>query len=290
MRGIKLRGPVVLVLGVLVGVGATLFVAQRGDDDDAGDQGASSTLDPVVTTAPPLPDTDGPPPSERARAAGSARAVVEGFLQAEQDENFEVSFDYLSSVDRSTFGSGAGWVADHADLVPPVRGFTVEEVAEGPDRAEVRALVRYEPSLDEVVGLVPGQTRTTYVVTKADGVWGVDLETSTTSPIFPPDTDAPADVREWVEARQDCRNEGERTGQLQGSPALADELCETEGAVEVGEVSALTTVDGSSFSAAFGEDVLTWARVVDVRSPRPLRAVVGPIGEEWEVIGVLPQT
>lgn len=58
--------------------------------------------------------------------------------------------------------------------------------------------------------------------------------------------------------------------------------------MEVGPPLPLDALDAAPFLAAFGPEATSWARVVAVTDPVPLRAVVAPIGQEWLVIGVLP--
>ncbi len=266
------------VVGLTLGIGVTVALTRSGDGD--------SSATPPASTVPSVPTTAAlaapPPPGT---PASSPRAAVEGFLAAEIDADLEASFGYLSAQARAGFGSPAAWTARHADLLAPVRAYQVEEV----DETEVVALVTFEPGLDEVMGLVAERTRVTWATSESEGSWGVDLESSTLEPLHPPDDSAPTAVASWAAAHQACEPEP-RTwdGNLRGSPALAEQLCGTGGAVEVGPALPLGAVDAAPFLAAFGPEASAWARVVAVVAPVPLRAVVAPIGQEWLVIGVLP--
>ncbi len=264
------------VVGLMLGIGATVALT-RGDNPSAP---PLEPLDPSVSTT--APGTGPPPPGA---AAPSPEAAVEGFLSAEIAGDLASSFAFLDADARSTFGSVAGWTANHAELLAPVRAYEVEEV----DDAEVVTLVTFEPGLDEVMGLVAERTRVTWATSEEGGSWGVDLDASTLEPLHPSDDGAPAAVAAWAEAHQACEPDP-RTweGNLRGSPALAESLCGAPGAVEVGPALPLSAVDAAPFLAAFGPDASTWARVVPVTAPVPLRAVVAPIGQEWLVIGVLP--
>jgi hypothetical protein len=270
--------PFVVILavacGLALGIGAT--VALTGDDE------TPAAAPPEVTdlTAPEPDDQEAPPGA----SATSPQAAVEGFLGAEAAEDFEASFGFLSADARSEFGSPAGWVANHADRVPPVVGFEVEEV----DDDEVVTLVRFEPGLDQIQGLVAERVRVTWATSDEGGSWGVDLVSSTQEPLHPSDDSAPAAVRAWAEGHQDCGTPRTWDGNLQGSPPLAERLCGQEGPVEVGPPLPLGTLDAGPFLAAFGPGVGEWARVVAVTAPVELRAVMAPIGQEWLVIGVLP--
>jgi hypothetical protein len=267
-----------VVVGLTLGIGVTMALTRSGDGGSAATP-AASTVPSTPTTA---PGDEPPPPGTE---ASSPQAAVEGFLAAEIGADLEASFGYLSAEARSGFGSPAGWIARHADLLAPVRAYQVEEV----DETDVVALVTFEPGLDEVMGLVAERTRVTWATSESQGSWGVDLEASTLEPLHPADDTAPAAVATWAGAHQACAP-APRTwdGNLRGSPALAEQLCGTRGAVEVGPPLPLSAVDAGPFLAAFGPEAGAWARVVAVVAPVPLRAVVAPIGQEWLVIGVLP--
>lgn len=266
-----------IVVGLTLGIGVTVTLTR---DDDPTAAGPLESTDPAVSTT--TPGDEPPPPGA---AAPSPQAAVEGFLAAEVAGDLASSFGYLSAEARSNFGSPAGWTANHAELLAPVRAYEVEEV----DDTEVVTLVTFEPGLDEVMGLVAERTRVTWATSEEAGSWGVDLDASTLEPLHPSDETAPEAVAVWAEAHQACE-EDPRTweGNLRGSPALAEALCGATGEVEVGPALPLSAVDAAPFLAAFGPEATTWARVVAVTAPVPLRAVVAPIGQEWLVIGVLP--
>lgn len=278
--------PFVLVLGVVsgltLGIGLTIALT-RGPSGGA----SSNPLDLAEPTPLTTPTDEGPPPP--GAAATSPQAAVEGFLSAEIAGDLTASFGYLSEMARRGFGSPEAWTAAHADLLPPVTGYEIEQVAPpGADgEAEVVALVEFEPGLDEVVGLVPERSRVTWATAGQDGSWGVDLAATTLEPQYLSDESAPAAVEAWAEAHQECRPAPSWDGNLLGSPALAERLCGAPGAVEVGDAGPLSSVDSAPFFAAFGPEAAQWARVVPVTAPVPLRAVVAPIGQEWLVIGVL---
>ncbi|CAN5812782.1 hypothetical protein BH23ACT1_BH23ACT1_02340 [soil metagenome] len=271
--------PAVVVLAVVCGLalGIGITVVLTGSDDEAPTAGPLEVTDPSTTQP---SDPEAPPGA----SASSPQAAVEGFLGAEVAEDFEASFGFLSAAARTEFGSPSGWIASHADLVPPIEGYEVEEV----DDDEVVTLVRFVPSLDQIQGLVAERVRVTWATSDDGGSWGVDLLESMQEPLYPSDESAPAAVRAWAEGHQDCGTPRTWEGNLQGSPALAERLCGVAGEVEVGPPLPLGPVDAGPFLAAFGPAVGGWARIVAVTAPVELRAVVAPIGQEWLVIGVLP--
>lgn len=270
--------------GLLLGIGVT--VALTADSDDNGQLTAPlDDADPSV-----LDPDDGPPPP--GTPAPTPRAAVEGFLAAEMEGDIASSFGFLSARARARFGSPAGWIARHADILAPVTSYEIqqaEEPGDGREPAKVTTLVTFEPGLNEVVGLIPERSLVTWVAAAEDDSWGVDLDASTREPLYPSDESAPAAVRAWAEAHQACRPAPTWDGNLQGSPALAERLCGTDDALEVGNATSLTGVDAAPFLAAFGPGATGWARVVEVDGPVELAAVVAPIGQQWLVIGVLPR-
>lgn len=285
-RATPRRPPWVTVLAVMaglaLGIGVTVALSRSSDNGDRqlADLEEPATLNEAAQGSPP-PGADGSDP----------RAAVEGFLDAEVEQDFASSFGFLSAASRSQYGSPERWIASHADVLPVVRDYEIEGV-EDPDEpggpTEVVALLTFESSLDQVVGLVPERLRVTWVTTADEGTWGVDLSTSTFEPLYPPEDQAPGAVRQWAEAHQDCGPAPSWDGNLVGSPALAEGLCGTDGEVQVGNVLPLGQIEASSVLTAFGPEAVDWARVVPVTGPLDLRAVVAPIGQQWLVIGVLP--
>lgn len=272
---------VAVVGGLALGIGLTLALTKDGDQ-------ASGPVDPVPVTPPAAAQDNGTGPGT---SVATPRAAVEGFLEAEIEGDLAASFGFLSTEARSGFGSPAGWVAAHPDILPPVTGYEIREADEPSgevDRAQVVTEVRFVPGLDEVRGLVTERATVTWATVAEDGSWSIDLASTTVEPIYLPDESASAAVVAWAEAHQACEPAPTWGGSLRGSPALAERLCGQEGRVEVQPPSPLTSVDSGPFLAAFGPRVGDWARVVAVTAPVELRAVVAPIGQEWLVIGVLP--
>jgi hypothetical protein len=272
MRAGRIRTALVVGAAFATGVGATAAMAARGDEPAARAETPPATV-PASAEAP-----------LRSVSATSPEDAVRGFLTAEQAGDYEASYDFLSDTDRAGFGTAEGWVASHADYVPPVEGFEIEAA----DAQTVVTLVRYTPSLDAVVGLVPAQARVTWAVTEGQA-FGIDLELTTAEALHPSDEGAPAAVLAWAEQRQACapRPDGQWSGDLLGAPALAEALCAAAGTPAVGVPALLGPAEGAPFSATFGDEVAAWARVVPVDGPVPLRAVVAPLGDDWVVVGVL---
>lgn len=276
------RLPVVLALaaGLALGLGGAWLALGR---DRPVPPSAPLTAAPAATgVEPAVPLTAG----ERldVGAATSPQLAVEGFLAAEAARDFPASYAFLSAADRETHPTAAAWVAAHAQL-PPVTGFAVEQVRGD----EVVTMLGLRSTLDQVMGLVPARSRATWKTVQEEGGWRVVYGSATASAIYPSDEGVGDAARRWAEARVACATEVQHAGSLIGSPALATELCGAAGDVTLGAPGVLP--DGPETTAllsAYGPEVFTWARVVPVTAPVPLRAVLGPVADQWQVVGVLP--
>jgi hypothetical protein len=284
---------VVTMLGVAIAATA-LARTRAGDAPPASDQAIPAALaspgpndlagsidldDPV--------DLDGMGES-RDRVVSPAtdpRRAVEGFLAAEKAGDLARSYQFLSASDRKQLASEQDWIAAHADLVPPVTDYEID----GPARdGVIPSTLRLESSLDEVIGLVPARAQMRWQVVEGPaGRWSIDLARSELEPQLPPDDDAVAATTAWVQSRQHCASNGEWEGGLVGFSGLADALCDRAGEVVVGRAQPLDGLDVEPFITTFGDDAVTWARVVPVERPASLRAVLAPLDDRWVVIGVL---
>lgn len=281
---------VILVVGIAAGAAITTGLPGRLlDDVSAGD--ARQDVDPGADVR------LNPVPAEPARSAdGSLRAAdpgdaVAGFLGAEIAGELGDAYAHLSAAEQQEFHSAKGYVAAHADLLPPVLRYELVDVEVDGDVATVVTDVALRPSLDPIMGLVPGDAEITWTTVAEDGGWAVELTSAEMRPRFLDDGLAPDHVAGWVAARQGCASAGDREQRpLRGAARLADDLCDKDGDVRVGAVGPLPDIDGGAYLSAYGGDVASWARVVDVEAPTALRAVVAPIGDRWIVIGVLEPT
>lgn len=287
---------VVLVIAALGGT--TLFLSGDGfgSDGDGSAAPTSSSLEDRTassdTTA--LADADfrelpAPPQTIPEAPATDAAAAVEGFLIAEANADYVASYAFLTRADQQLYASAAAWVAEHASVMPPVTAYDLGEVSEGSDGIQVATTVGFRPSLDEVVGLVPAQAEVVWAVQEDDGVFGVSLERSTLTPVYLDDSGVADAAAAWVASQQDCAPAGEWGGTLLGVQGPVLELCDAPGEVRLGEVTPLGQLEATPFVTAFGEDSLSWARVVEIEAPVEFRAVLAPVGAEWRIIGALPQ-
>ena len=279
----RLRTAALVLGGVALGAGIAVGATTLTQDPPpaqtfgrpAAPEGSAPLLDPAR-----LAEVEG----ERTRA-DSPVAAVEGFLAAEAAGDHEASFGYLADSVRVDYGSPEAWAADHPDVLPPVTGFTVEEAAD--ESPTVTTLTRYRSSLDSVVGLVPARARTSWATVEEEGGWAVDVTATTQQALLPPDADALPAVQEWAQRLQACQVPEEELRQLRARVDLASRLCGTSGDVRAVDVTSLPQFDAPPLQTSFGAEVVSWARVVTVDGPVPLRAVVAPVDDRWTVIGVL---
>ena len=125
------------------------------------------------TPLPSLPQLRLLPPSTVAPAYRPANpgpvAAVERFLTAEVAGDFEASFTPARPSGSGSRRGVEGWVAEHYLVVPTIRGFQLTaDTAEG-GRAEVLTDLSFEAGLDQLVGLIPGGRRATWVRGRGGG-------------------------------------------------------------------------------------------------------------------------
>ena len=275
-----------LVTGIVIGSLVWGSAGLPGTADDAAVIPVATTT-ASQTAAPVGRPTTAPGPVVSAAAPVTA---VEQFLSAEIAGDIERSFALLSASSRETFGPTVErWAATRPDALPPITDYEVLQSTAGRHPAHITTVVNFEASLDEVRGLVPGRARVTWTAVEEDDSWRVDLGGSVMEPMLPPDDGATQAARTWVERRQECRDRGSEEPLPLGDLGLAADVCGTDGPVTVGEVRTIQPTDAAPFQAAYGSEISTWARTVNVQQPIALRVVVVPIGDEWTVIGVLPE-
>lgn len=285
-----LRAALIAVAGVIAGIGLAMAWASVGDSDGSDAQLIGEPLPaPEVQQGVDLPDPDGP---TAPGGADNPEAAVRGFLSAEERGALTESFSFLSADDRSKLRSPEGWEAVHADRMPPVRGFEIGEATVDGSRAEVASRVRFQPSLNEVTGLIPARARVTWSVVDGEGGWGIALNDSRTEPRYPDESQVPDAARTWLEELgASCEVPTNRS--LVESEQVLEPVCEvlaeSDGeaqAVEFGDVTTLADRVSRPFVARYGEDATSWARVIRLTQPAEIELVLAPIGNRWKVIGV----
>lgn len=274
-----------VVVGLVVGIAAAVVGPQLLGGSDEPVDGARIAPGEISGPDDLLPD-DVPVPA--GAGASSPQAAAMGFLDAEVAGDFERSFGYLSDAERVQYGTPAGWVSAHADVVPPILGYELgEQISDDADQPVFAAEVRFAPGLDRVVGLTPATATVQLVVVDGAQGWGVSLQSSPIQPTYPSDDGVVPAAQRWVDTRRECTVPSNEHGGLVGSPALAETLCDSP-ALEVGPAAPLEAAAAQPVFNAFGAEAVSAARVVRVSGAAELGIVLVPVGDEWIVIGVLP--
>lgn len=282
-----------LLAGVLLVV---LVDAVRGGED--GPAGGVAASDPTaedtagVAGAPSPRVTPGDGADTAVVAPGDATEPVEAlasFLAAEVARDFEASYAFLATEDRSVHPSAARWRAAHRQLLP-VRGFRIDAASLDVDgeRATVEAAIAGDGVLDPVIGLVPAVARSTWVLQREGETWRVAFGQAAFEVVVPDDASAVEAARAWVETAAGCGETPDGVTRLFGSPRLVDAFCDAGGDVAVGAAGTLSPA-GDTFGlvAAFGPEALSWTRVVPVDAPLAADLALVPLAGGWQVVGVL---
>ena len=293
-------------VGLLVGVGVT-YVALRPEPVPSVFSGPPSVQE-FDRPAPLSGDTDlrlPQPfqPSTPATEPGSARAALSSFLAAEIDDRTGTaearsadSFALLDAATQERHGSIAAWRQTRAERIVPER-FTVLSERRADAGVELTVAASRTPSITPFRGLVAGETTESWMVGRTEGGrWRVqDGRPRSTVPKLPADDGAAASAKRWIDGAARCDKsvldlQVERT--LLGAPDLSQLACTTKGTWSTGAVRPLADLgDITPFVAAYGSAVSRWGRGVDVESgDQRFTVILGPVGNEWRVMGLLAAT
>ena len=275
----------------VVGVGAGVVIAvvpARLDDGD--DRAVSLPLRDGESVAAKL-GIVGPVPSGPVVGAESAVAAVGDFLAAEVANDLDASFALLSDQDRRDVPDADAWVAARADVLAPISGYEVLGVEPGEGGVAVITAVEFEPSLDEVRGLVAGPATVSWLAVEDAAGWRVSLDGSSVEWRYPSEEGVVTAATEWLSSGAACEPRSvlpPGVTFLGTRRDLLDDLCSAGDAVGAGAALDLedSTVD-DALVAAFGPQARTWARTVTVGGDIPVALALAPVGGRWEVIDVL---
>jgi len=279
----------VAALALLLGFGGWR-VTHRDDDSEriVGIIGEPSPGGPSLPFDGTTPAIAGAQPVGQLEGGGAPDPLtaVGRYLEAEVAGDTAGSFLVLSTTDRGRYTSPAKWEQAHRAL-PPIVGYRLGAVTDGGDRTTVAVDLDLAAGLDVVVGDIPAHATATWATVREGDAWFVSLDDSALEAVYPSDATAADATAAWVAARQRCSIASEFETVV-GSPALAEPLCGSQKAAVIGSPEPLEPTDGAPVVAAFGDRATDWARVVSVRGPTSLRAVLAPVGDDWIVVGVLP--
>lgn len=258
-----------------------LSLAACRDEPPASRQGTPTTVAPAA-----LPD---PQPTPRANLADAVRDL----LEAEKRGDRAASFLLLSRQSRAEYRDVADWTTRRQQL-PSITGFRIDPASEGgrgQREGKVVAVVEHVPGLDPFKGLSLAQERLTFTGRREGEGWLVDGDAES-EPVLPADALAVDAATSWVRAVQACARD--RATELQAVPTLfgvadgAAGLCGKAGAVTTQGVGPLTPgVASTDIVAQYSTDALVWGRVVRVTSPGTFGVVLAPIGDRWQVLGLI---
>jgi hypothetical protein len=281
------------VVGIAVGVGATLALHGLGDTDRAA---SVRRLDLPAAAAPAAPAGT---PAGRAAAvapvrAGSARAAVGRYLRAGAAGDLEAAYGLLDRAGQRRYPSLARFTRAQADRAAATAVRVGAERRVGDGRAEVTVTLAHPPAIDPFAGLVPARTVEVWPASRQDGRWRVAPDPVSVRAQLPGDDRAPEAVTAWVQRLLACDRQGaaglQAGAELYGPADLAELPCRERGRWTVAAPEGFdAAIEPEAYVAAFGPEVGSWARLVPVQGPGTrFSVVVGPLGDAWRVLGTDP--
>jgi len=281
------------VLGIALGVGATLGLAAHGDRSRPA--ASVRTLD---LPAGPGGAVAGAATGRGAQVApvraGTARAAVRRFLQAGADGDHAVAYGLLDRAGIRRYPTLARFTRAQADRAEVTAVRVGRERRPGPGRAEVTVTLAHPAAIDPFTGLVPARTVEVWRASRQDGRWRVAADPVSVRADLPGDGRAPEAVTAWVERLLGCDRGGaaglQAVAELYGPADLPELPCRTRGRWTVAAPQSFdAAVEPEAYLAAFGPEVGAWARLVPVQGPGArFSVVVGPVGDAWRVLGTDP--
>jgi hypothetical protein len=297
----RARKPVLVtlvsVLGLALGVGGALLLSRDGRNGMAKPVPSATRINlPEPAPRPgPRPIASDPVPAP-AIEPSTPREALTIFFRAHIDKHADAAYALITADSRRRFPSLSTWETGAVDRLVPVSFELGAERAAEVDReqaVDIDVNASHEPVLDTFSGLVPGRARETWRVWREGDHWRVDPEPVKAVPVLPIDLAAEDVVRAWVARMEACDENGARTLQvssfLYGPIQLGQAPCKERGAWKVGVTTRFdASPDNGTYVAAFGPGIGSWGRLVPVKGPRShFFAAVGPLGDDWRVIGVL---
>ena len=224
-------------------------------------------------------------------SAATARGAAAGFLDRAIVGDFTGAWAFLSAADRARLAGPAALAEQFA--AGGWKSFRLKDSTADRVTVDVVQTAR----IGEIVGLVSPTATVTFPVSIENGSHLVSWVRRSVEQHFPDrspvsDGQVRAAVLKWAESRQQCGPPAnEYASGLLGVVGLGEALCHkngTEVADGVGDLDALD--EPEPIIAGFGGSALSWARVVTLSGPVPMRVVAAPVGDGWTVIGLARAT
>jgi len=283
------------VVGVAVGVGATLAVHGLGGGSDHAASVRRLDL-PAAAAGAAAPAPAGGTGAAGPVRAGTARAAVRRFLRAGAAGDHAVAYGLLDRAGRRRYPTLARFTRAQADRAAVTAVRVGAERRVGGGRAEVTVTLAHRPAIDPFAGLVPARTVEVWRASRQDGRWRVAADPVSVRAELPGDDRAPEAVSAWVQRLLGCDTQGaaglQAGAELYGPADLAALPCRERGRWTVAAPEGFdAAVEPEPYVAAFGPEVGAWARLVPVQGPGTrFSVVVGPLGDGWRVLGTDPVT
>jgi hypothetical protein len=296
----RARKPVLIALVAALGLGAGAGGAALISRDGGTEPVPSATRLDLPVRAQTRLDAIAPEPVPApAVEPATAREALTAFFAAQVDERAADAYALITADGRRRFPSFGSWETGAVDrLIPQTFALGPEQnanIAEG-EAVDITVDATHRPALDTFSGLVPGRARETWRVRLEAGRWRVEPDPVDAVPVLPGDTEAEDVVRAWVARVRACDTTRARSLQLSpllyGPIRLGNAPCTEHGSWKVGAPTSFAAApDDGTYIAAFGPGIASWGRLVPVTGPRSsFLAAVGPLGDDWRVLGVLGGT
>lgn len=239
----------------------------------------------AATTASTVPASVAP------KSASTARGAATGFLDRALVGDFTGAWAFLSAADRARLAGSSALAEQFA--AGGWKSFRVKDSTA--DRVTVDVV--QTPRISEIVGLVSPTATVTFPATIENGSHLVSWVRRSVEQHFPDrspasDGQVRAAVIKWAESRQQCGPPAnEYANGLLGVTGLGDALCQKTGTVAADGIGDLDALDEPEpIIEGFGGSALSWARVVTLKGPVPMRVVAAPVADGWTVIGLARAT